>query len=266
MENKIRIIDQRSKAKFIIDDEYLNGYAKLCGIYATGVYMSICRHSNKNQSCFPSIGLIARELSVSVNSVKKGIKNLKEWGIISVHQEKKENGIFRNNKYILLDKSVWKPKPYRSPNKATDDNRVFEVTDPELSGDDNRVSDKANKETNDEGNTYKETHNIALRANDDISDYKFIFQIFEKNLGQKLIPLIEKNGFDLNIAAAKRLVQNYGRENIKKILEQVFYEQERDIFFRISNNPVKFEKNISWYQTRLSQKEYEKKQRSILKL
>jgi len=158
MEKIKRIIDQRSKAKFIIDDEYLNGYARLCGIYATGVYVSLCRHSNKNQYCFPGISLMAKELDVSINSIKKGIKNLKDWGIITVNQEKKENGSFRNNVYILLDKSVWKPKPYRSSDKATGDDREPVVTESELSSDGCRVSDKANKETNEEGNTFKETH------------------------------------------------------------------------------------------------------------
>ena len=39
---------------FSINDEYLNGYARLCGINATGVYMSLSRHVDKKQTCFPA--------------------------------------------------------------------------------------------------------------------------------------------------------------------------------------------------------------------
>ena len=49
-----------------LDDAYLNGYAKICGIYATVVYNSLCRHANfYNQECFPSLKKIAEEHNIS---------------------------------------------------------------------------------------------------------------------------------------------------------------------------------------------------------
>ena len=41
MENKHKknliIRDLRTKGKYSIDDEYLNGYAKLCGVFSTDI-------------------------------------------------------------------------------------------------------------------------------------------------------------------------------------------------------------------------------------
>ncbi len=107
-----KIRDLRIKEKFFVDDLYLNGYARLCGIYATGVYLSLCRHSNKEQTCFPSKKLIAKELKISERSVFGAIKILEKWNIIRVKpQARKASGLYKNNIYILLDKSKWKPKP-----------------------------------------------------------------------------------------------------------------------------------------------------------
>ena len=108
----MEIRDLRQKEKLIIDDEYLNGYAKLCGINASGVYMALCRHADKDQTCFPSKKLIAKELSISERSVYTALKTLSEWNIIEItNQGRKDDGSFRNNIYSLIDKKYWKNKP-----------------------------------------------------------------------------------------------------------------------------------------------------------
>lgn len=111
--NKTFIVrDLRQKSRYTIDDEYLNGYAKLCGVFGTAVYNSLCRHASKNQECFPSIELIAEQHNINRKSVLKGLKNLNEWGIIEITKERdKVTKRQKNNVYILLDKSQWKPKP-----------------------------------------------------------------------------------------------------------------------------------------------------------
>ncbi len=102
-EEKIIIRDLRRKEKFIIDDEYLNSYARICGIFATGVYVSLCRHADKEQKAFPSIKRMAAELAISESSVKRGLKKLDEHRII-VRERK---GKMLTNRYYLLDKSEW---------------------------------------------------------------------------------------------------------------------------------------------------------------
>lgn len=105
------IRDLRRKQFFQVDDEYLNGYAKLCGIFATGVYISLCRHSDKRGICFPSIDLMSRELKVSRDSIMRGLKKLEEYKIIIKIKVQGTDGKFKRNVYNLLDKSQWKPKP-----------------------------------------------------------------------------------------------------------------------------------------------------------
>lgn len=111
--NKIFIVrDLRQKSRYSIDDEYLNSYAKLCGPFGTCVYNSLCRHASKNQECYPSIELIADQHNISRPTVLKGLKSLKEWGIIEITKERDpKTKRQKNNVYILLDKSQWKPKP-----------------------------------------------------------------------------------------------------------------------------------------------------------
>ena len=105
--SKKRIIDQRKKEKFMMDDAYLNGQARLCGWQATLAYSSLCRHANKSQECFPSIKLMAEELAVNRKTILKGLYNLEKYNVIKVKKQRTKDGRWLNNTYILLDKSEW---------------------------------------------------------------------------------------------------------------------------------------------------------------
>src|SRR4030067_1819756 len=102
-----RIIDRRIKEKFLLDDAYLNGQAKICGWQATLVYLSLCRHANKEQESFPSIRLMSEELAVGRNTIIKGITNLERYNVIQTEKRRSKNGKWLNNTYILIDKSQW---------------------------------------------------------------------------------------------------------------------------------------------------------------
>lgn len=156
-----KIRDLRAKF-FQIDDEYLNGYAKLCGINATGVYLSMCRHASKQQTCFPSKKLIAEELNLSERSVYTAIKKLEEFKIIKVEQQgRKVNGSFKNLLYTLLNKTQWKDKP--SANCAVGKKQHS----PSANNDTTRRQQVPNKETHKEPNTFKETQTGFKKTNDD---------------------------------------------------------------------------------------------------
>lgn len=155
MEKKIRVIDKRSKEKFLMDDAYYNGYAKICGWKATIVYFSLCRHSNKDQFCFPSIDYMAKQNNISRPSVISGLKTLKEWNIIDIEKVRGKGGTWKNNSYILLDKSVWKKHQVKEIDL---DNQVKEISEPSKRGLLDQVKEIDSKETHIEGNTYKETH------------------------------------------------------------------------------------------------------------
>ncbi len=116
MEDTFKVRDLRHKQFFMVDDAYLNGYAKFCGINATGVYCSLCRHASKDQVCFPSKKLIAEELNISERYVYTAIKILESFGIIRISQKtRRENGKFHSLTYVLADKSRWKSKPSAIP-------------------------------------------------------------------------------------------------------------------------------------------------------
>lgn len=109
---ELEIRDSRGKEWFWLDNEYLNGYARLLGASCTVVYLSLCRHADNNtQQCFPSMKLIATENGISTKTVERATKKLEEWGIICVQRGKKEDGTQANNIYILTAKKTWKSKP-----------------------------------------------------------------------------------------------------------------------------------------------------------
>jgi len=104
-EEKFEVRDLRDKNWFILDNQFLNGYAKFLGIYAVGVYNSLCRHADIKQKTYPSQKRIAEELNIGKNKVIEGIKYLEFWGII----KKIRVGLHCTNRYFLLKKSEWKP-------------------------------------------------------------------------------------------------------------------------------------------------------------
>jgi DNA-binding transcriptional ArsR family regulator len=97
------IRDAREKEFFIIDDAYFNGFAKVCGIQATATYMALCRHVGKDQTCYPSVDLIAAKLGMSKRSVVHGLKELEDHRIIRVDRLKGKSNI-----YTLLNKRQWR--------------------------------------------------------------------------------------------------------------------------------------------------------------
>jgi len=104
-EEKFSVRDLRDKNWFILDNQFLNGYAKFLGIYAVGVYNSLCRHASIKQKAYPSQKRIAEELNIGKNKVVEGIKYLEFWGII----KKRRVGLHCTNRYFLIKKSEWKP-------------------------------------------------------------------------------------------------------------------------------------------------------------
>lgn len=168
MEFKVR--DLRDKF-FLVDDAYLNGYAKLCGINATGVYMALCRHVGKQQSCFPSKRRIADKLAISERSVYSAIKDLEKWNIIRIEsQGRKEDGSFKSLTYFLLDKSQWREKPSAPGAEGT------KKRTPSANKYTHRRQDVPNKETH-----IKDTH---IRERDEIEKLR------KKLLKKKIISAV----------------------------------------------------------------------------
>lgn len=225
---KIKTRDLRRKDKFQVDDLYLNGYAKLCGIYATGAYCSLCRHANySTQECWPSIEKISEELSISRPSVLKGIKSLERWGIIRILKEKDEKTKRqKNNIYLLVDKSEWKPKPETRVNDIDPEKQKAESTTEQSRVNDidsTRVNDVDCKVTNNKGD--KDEGIATETVADPINQ---IFEVFYKsvnptiNFGNKTQrkaaqDLIDKLGIEQTLKAAKYAVSLSGKDYAPEI-------------------------------------------------
>ncbi len=59
---------------------------------AVAVYLYLKDRSDKNGTCYPAIGTIARELHLSVSTVKRAISDLEYAGFIRKKQRWRENG------------------------------------------------------------------------------------------------------------------------------------------------------------------------------
>ena len=140
----------------MVDDEYIDKMAKLCGWKASLVYFSLCRHVNKDQECFPSITLMAQQHGVSRPTIMNGISVLEQRNIIAVGKTRSKGGKWLNNTYTLLDKTGW---DYST--QVNVDDRAESIVDtlPSQRGLPDQVSEADTKETHGKGNTYdKETH------------------------------------------------------------------------------------------------------------
>jgi hypothetical protein len=111
-EEEFEVRDRR-EGMYQVDDAYLNGWARKCGVYATAVYNVLCRHSGRDQSCFPSGKLIADKLHISTRQVSRALRILESHNIIVT-----EDNSGGKNKYWLINKSEWKDPP-PPPKKGT---------------------------------------------------------------------------------------------------------------------------------------------------
>jgi len=133
---QVRIKDKRSKGWFFLDNKYLNGYAKIFGAVGTAIYVSLCRHADAEQRCFPSQELIAKELGIATRTVRKYLKMFIDYNLIQVKREKSAKGRWLNNVYYLIDKSEWKSVQRQQVpvDNQTDDQRQL-TTKPEATDD-----------------------------------------------------------------------------------------------------------------------------------
>jgi hypothetical protein len=225
------IRDIRRKEKFQIDDEYLNGYARHCGPMATLVYLSLCRHVNSEQQCFPSKKLISEELSIGERSVYNGLKTLEEWNIIKIEpQERKPDGSYRNNIYTLLDKSVWKMKPQAS---GADGRKIH---DPQASDDNHRRHVVPNKDTHNTKDTHSKEVAPPSGAGKDINELMDKFKTVNPSY-QKLF------GKPPQRAAMERMLAQHGRDKMEWVLN-ILPKTNRIKYYPIITTPLELEDNF----------------------
>lgn len=107
MKKEFKIRDRRDKGWFYLDNEYLNGLGRYFGPIGIAVYVSLCRHADVHQECFPSQELIADEIATSRKTVAKYIKLLEKHRVISIQKVKNSKSQYENTIYTLLNKKEW---------------------------------------------------------------------------------------------------------------------------------------------------------------
>lgn len=214
---EIIIRDTRKKEKFVIDDEYLNGYAKLCGSNATLVYLCLCRHADYHtQSCFPSVETMADKLSISRDSVMRGLKSLVGWNIIIKERTRNpKNAKWVNNSYTLLDKSMWKEKPsstqqHGEPSSKIDQSHVANQGVSHIAVSDCKVSHRKVTHNNSEHSSQEDLSKKQMK--------KDIDQLIEKF---QLLNASVSYGNKTQRAACQKLIETHGLEKIIKIVETI---------------------------------------------
>lgn len=222
----MEIRDNRQKEWLWLDNKYLNGYAKYLGVYCTAVYLSLCRHAdNKTQTCFPSMKLIAEENGISIKSVERAIKTLEEWKIVIVERSKKSDGTQANNIYTLTSKSMWKNKPTDSP---TIGNRQTDIPLPTDSHVENRQTEVLHN------NTHNNNTQLTI-AETSSADISSLIESFSK-----LNPACKNfYGNKTQRKACKDLIETYGFERIKIIIEQTLPKTNVMQYAPVCTTPVK---------------------------
>lgn len=144
MEKAFKVRDLRKKEQFIIDDSYLNGYAKIFGPSGTAVYLSLCRRANKEQFCFPSEQLIAKDHGITEKTARKYLRLIEKANIIRIEKERRRDGKYQHKIYYLIDKSEWKHPSVlftvgnkrHKPSVKNDQNQRYEIPTKEAHGKD----------------------------------------------------------------------------------------------------------------------------------
>ena len=90
---------------FYVPNLYLDYYAKKCS-KACLIYTLLCRQSNREGKCYPSIKYMAQKLGISTDSVSRGLKTLLRYNIIS-RKLTRSRRAWGNYEYQLLDQSLW---------------------------------------------------------------------------------------------------------------------------------------------------------------
>lgn len=189
-----QVRDFREKGFFMVDNIYVNGYAKKLGPHATAVYLSLCRHADKEQRCFPSQDLISEELGMHRRTVIRKLKLLEEWNMIKKEKHRADKGKYVNNIYYLLDKSEWKTIPCDTESHGQPCDREYE----------NHVTQSHTKETN-----KKDTHNNSdEKENVENFVYKSLKWAYGRANGQPDCP---KLAFEKSV---RRAINEHGLEAV----------------------------------------------------
>lgn len=200
--------DKRQRGWFWMDNEYLNGYAKIFGPVGTAIYVDLCRHANNDtQKCFPAMDLIAKELGISRNTVSKYIKLFEKHHLISIEKERDyKTKKWINNVYTLLDKTCWDSHAQI----VGMDSHAQMTNEPCTNDSKSHAQQLGNKETNINKTNIKET-NISEHSSDEITEIIKLFEAINPACKRYYGNITQRK-------ACKDLIDTYGFDEISKVI------------------------------------------------
>jgi len=227
-----KVRDKRNKGWFYLDNEYLNGIGKHLGPTGIAVYVSLCRHADQDQKCFPSQEKIAEEIGSTDRSVRRHLKKLEEFNIIQLEKVRTSRGRWLNNVYYLLDKTEWRyPKETMSYGKPEDKN-------------DRSIGQKRQshrtlcpiKDTN-TNNTNNNNTNIAKQSF--AGNLNPLIDLF-KNVNPSYKQLFKNK---TERSALERLLKEHGKEKVEWLLE-VLPKTNGEQYAPTITRPLELEKKL----------------------
>jgi hypothetical protein len=230
-----KIRDKRNKGWFFMDNEYLNGYAKIFGAVGTAIYVSLCRHADNEQKCFPSENLIGEELSISDRTVRTYLGKFEKYKLIRVERTVDSRTKRRmNNTYWLLDKTEWQPHPEETT--SCGQARGNKQQNPEETNDKSQRNQFPIKDTNNKNTNNKNTNIATLQVADPINPLIELFSGVNPTYKRLYADKTQR-------ACLDRLLKLMGREKLEgaiKILETTNQRQ----YAPVITTPYELEKKM----------------------
>src|SRR4029453_7207983 len=91
---------------YLIDNILVDEYAEKIGAIGIAIYNVLARYADRKTGvCFPCIGTIAKKLKLSRTTVKKYLKILYKFDLITILHRTSPDGDPTSNSYMLLDPS-----------------------------------------------------------------------------------------------------------------------------------------------------------------
>lgn len=136
MGNQAHIRDSRQPGHFWADNEIVDEYLPIIGIYGFAVYMLLTKHADsKTGQCDPSVSGLAAKLGISAPTVRAALDKLKDAGLITIkHRRREKDGKLINQTSIYTILAIKKAQNDVPTKPGLVPNEIYQGTKGDLPG------------------------------------------------------------------------------------------------------------------------------------
>jgi len=227
-----KVRDKRNKGWFWVENDYFNGFGKILGAKAIAVYVSLCRHADNEQKCFPAQKTIAEETKLGERTVRNIIRELEKYKIIETTKERNSRGQWLNNVYWLLDKSEWiyPPEATSADGKPEAKNDISRGKKRHIQRQPVPLNNTNRNNTN---------NNIILHTKQSFDDLNSLIYLF-KNVNPSYKQLFKRK---TERNALERLIKEHGVDKITKIIK-ILPKSNQIKYAPIITTPIQLENKL----------------------